>query len=699
MQYAIVHELPGRLRVRCGSRQFTPGQGNTLESWLPLRCPGVHYAVACATNGSVLVHYKIGAREEVLNALQSIELAELPEGTASGHAVIRAADNDFHWRLAKMVAGHLLMRLLLPLPLRLPVAIWRYRRHLGAGLGALWRGKLNVPVLDAVSIGLGIATGAYTAANSIMFLLHISDVLQEHTLNKTRTALTGSLALHIDRVWLLRDGQEVSISLDEVETGDLLVVRTGGLIPVDGIVERGEAEVNEAFMTGESAPAIKRKGVSVFAGTTIDNGSLVIRVTALNAETRISRIMALIDHAEDLKARIQTKAEHLADRIVPYSLLVAALTWLWTRDINRTLSVLMVDYSCALKLSTPIAVSAAMKEAVGKGIVIKGGKYLESLAEADTLVFDKTGTLTTATPTVCRVIAMEGYTEDEVLRTAACIEEHFPHSMARAIVAEASRRQLHHDEEHAEVKFIVAHGVHTTIHGIPAVVGSAHYVFEDEKVAVDATRLEEIQQQTRGLSVIYLGIGGKLAGCICLEDEIRPEAPQVISRLQQAGFTRILMLTGDSVQAAEYVAGKLGITEYRAQVMPEDKAELVRQLKKEGRKVIMIGDGVNDSPAMSCADVAVSMKDAADLAREVSDITLLDNTLESLVNLRLLAIAAMARIRGNYRFIAGFNSGLIALGSLGILSPVMSAWLHNFSTVAVCAHSTRALLPGDREEE
>lgn len=701
MEYIIRHELPGRLRLRLASgARFTGGQGATLEELLLQRLPCLQRVEACPVNGSLLLCFPPGRRGAVLDTLAAAENpAALPETPLRGSALARRLDGSFHRKLALMCLRHVVMRFIVPSWLVLPLALLRYRRYLVEGLRSLCRLRLDVPVLDAVSIGLSLYMREYRGANSIMFLLGVSDLLQQHTLQKARGALKESLALNIDHVWLLRGGTEVSVPLDDISAGDLIVVRAGSMIPVDGVVESGEAEANEAYMTGESAPAPKRPGLMAYAGTTVVTGSLVLRVQSVSSETRISRIMALIDNAEELKARVQARAEHLADRIVPYSLAAAAATWLLTRSVARAMAVLTVDYSCALKLSTPITVSSAMKEGVNRGLVIKGGKYLEALAEADTIVFDKTGTLTTAEPSVVKVIAFAPYAEDEVLRHAACIEEHFPHSMARAIVNEAARRGLRHEEQHAEVNYVVAHGVNTTLHGRPALVGSAHYVLEDEHVQATQAQLDCIREQANGYSVIYLAIGGSLAGCICLSDTLRPEAAGVVAGLRRAGISRIIMLTGDSRNAAECVARKLDIDEFRAQVLPEDKADIIRRLKEEGRRVIMVGDGVNDSPAMSVADAAISMKDSADLAREVSDITLVHNSLDSLLDLRELATAAMRRIRRNYRFITGFNSGLIGLAAMGALPPVLSAFLHNASTVGLCAMSTRPMLPRQQDGE
>lgn len=694
MQYTIIHELPGRLRVRCGMHAFRKDQIPALCAELGA-VHGVDSIDAHAANGGILIHYELGQRDSILSMLSQIETRELPVIVPTLEpGAEEKEDRSFAFKIAKALTIFFAGRFLLPVQLRFLLTLWRFREYLVAAARSLSHLRLDVPVLDGVAIGASIATGQSASARSIMLMLQISDKLQEHTQRKTKIALTDSLAVQVDQVWLLHRGQEVGVPLSDLKKGDKIVVRTGAMIPVDGVVVHGEAAVNEASMTGESTCSHKRPGVSVYAGTTIEEGGLTIKVSAVDKDTRISRIMHLIEESEELKAKIQSEAEHLADKIVPYSLLTAAVTGAVTRNTQRALSVLMVDYSCALKLSTPIAVLSAMREATAIGALVKGGRYLEAMAEADTIVFDKTGTLTTATPKVVKVVALGDYSENEVLRTAACIEEHFPHSMAQAIVQEAKRRHLKHEEFHSEVNYIVAHGVNTSIDGKRASVGSSHYIFEDEQIPLDKAERKHLEEMGEGLSCIYLAIGGQVAGCIYLEDEPREEAIEVVKQLRAAGIEHIIMLTGDSKQAAKVVSKKLGITEYRAQVLPEDKAAYIQELKDQGRRVIMVGDGVNDSPAMSCADVSVSMKNAADLAREISDITLLSNSLKSLVELRVLSQQALARIRSNYRVIIGINTGLIALGSLGLMTPFLSALLHNLSTFAVCLHSTTGLRNG-----
>ncbi len=596
-------------------------------------------------------------------------------------------------KVTRLVLTTGLVRLLLPQFLRLPLTLWRYRSYFAEGLRCLWNGRLGVPVLDALAIGSGILTRSYGTANSIMLLLKISDILQQRTLNKTRKALRKKLTRQVNRVWLLtRNGNEISVPLRQVSPGSLIVVRTGALIPVDGQVTDGEGEVNEALMTGEFMPARKSTGSHVYAGTALSNGRLIIRVEAVDEGTRITRIIDMAERADGYKSHLQTDCEHLADRIVPWSLLAAAMTWILSGRMGRASSVLMVDYSCALKLTTPIVMATAMRQAVNHGVLVKGGKYLEAVAGADTIVFDKTGTLTAPTPEVSRVLAQAPYTQNDVLRLTACIEEHFQHSMAQAIVAAAEKHHLsHRREEHGEPELIVARGIRTTVMGKPALVGSEQFLFGDEGITSEGN-IRERAAAIPGESVIWLAIDGKVAGAICLKESVRPEAAGVIHRLRQLGLSRIIMLTGDTEQTAIPVAEVLGIEEYHAGMSPEEKAELVCRLHKEGHRIILVGDGVNDSPAMSCAQAAVAMKDAADLAHDVADITLLENSLEGLIHLRLLAVAAMERIHRNYRFIALFNSTLIALGAFGIFPPLLSAWLHNLSTVGACMTSRRPLI-------
>jgi len=567
-------------------------------------------------------------------------------------------------------------------------------RYVGRGLSMLGRGRLTVDVLDGAAIGASLLQKNFESAGTVMFLLSVSGLLEDYTKARTRTALTGSLAVKVDKVWVVKDGVDTLVDLKNVQVGDLVRVRSGSMIPVDGRVMEGEAFVNESTMTGESRAVMKTAGRIVFAGTVLEEGSIVVKVHAVNSDTKIQKIVELIDRSEDLKASVQSRAEHLADSIVPFSFLGFGLTLLLTRNISRAVSILMVDYSCAIKLSTPISVISALREAADMDMTVKGGKYLEELALADTIVFDKTGTLTKAEPKLEKIIPFGGQSEREILKIAACIEEHFPHSMARAIVKAALERNINHEEEHADVQYIVAHGIATSLKGKRVVIGSKHFVIEDEKVNVSEAAQALIDEQAGAASVIYLGIGGELAGAICIGDPPREEAAEAIRRLRESGVKNVVMLTGDSLNAAERVAENLGIDTFYAQVLPEDKHRYVEQMKAEGRRVIMVGDGINDAPALATANVSVAMSDASDIARETADVTLRRENLEDLVELRLLSQKLMERIMKNYRFIVAFNTSLLLGGFLGFLSPTTSAFLHNASTMGICAKSmTRLKVP------
>jgi heavy metal translocating P-type ATPase len=541
-------------------------------------------------------------------------------------------------------------------------------------------------------VGVSVLQGNFNTASSIMFLLRLSELLEDYTRRKTRNALSQSLALNVDTVWVEKNGEQVSIPVSQLQIGDKVAVRTGSMIPVDGKVCAGEASVNQASMTGEPLPVFKKPGDSVFAGTALEEGSILVEARSLAGESRINRLVELIDQSENLKAGIQSKAERIADRIVPFSFLLALSVYGFTGNLRKALSVLLVDFSCAIKLATPISVISAMKEASAKRIMVKGGKYLEAMAEADTVVFDKTGTLTVASPAVSRVVPFAGYERDEVLRTAACLEEHFPHSVARAVVRKAQEEELHHEEEHAEVEYIVAHGIATLHRGKRVVIGSFHFVAEDEKVEITQAQIDQVDKDANGDSVIFLGINGKMAGFICITDPPREQAAEAIAALRSAGIRHVVMLTGDSDATARIVAGKLGIDSYRSQVLPEDKAAIVKSLRAKGRKVIMVGDGINDSPALAAADVSVAMKDSSDIAREVADITLLSSDLYSLVTVRQLSRKLMDRIKGNFRSIISVNTALLLLGLAEIITPNTSALLHNAFTMSVSAASMRPCL-------
>ena len=675
MHYQVIHHTPGRLRVRSGRCAFNHDQAYGIECRL-LKQKGVYSVKATPCNGGVFILYEGTSPQAIFRTLNRLRPETLCSHEPEERAEARRLARSFFLRIAGKASSFLFCKVFLPPPLRIAKAFWNYGSYLRRGMAGLGSGRLNVAVLDAVSIGVSIGTKAYGTANSIMFLLSISDLLENYTRKKTRAALAASLSMNVDRVWRVEEGGMRQVPMEQIRPGEKIRVDAGNVIPVDGTVLSGEAEVNQAAMTGESEAASKREGSVVFAGTTLETGSLVIRVDAVGDQSRINNIIALIDHSEELKARIQSRAEKLADSIVPYTLLTAGALFLFTRNISKALSVLMVDYSCAIKLATPISVISAMKEAAARKIMIKGGKFMELFAKTDTIVFDKTGTLTSACPQVTQIIPLSDCSREYILKTAACLEEHFPHSVARAVVRKALEEGLHHEEEHAEVEYIVAHGISSRLHGKKVLVGSYHFLFEDERIPLTEEQRLTIRNHARGKSNIFLAIGRRAIGMIGVSDPPRPEAAETIARLKRQGISSIIMLT-----------------EYRSQVLPEDKARFIQQLKKSGKTVCMVGDGINDSPALSCADVSVSMKDSSDIAREVADISLLSSSLAELVVLRELSCAVLEKIERNYRFIIGFNSSLILLGMFGLITPDLSAFLHNASTVYVSARSTRRCLP------
>ena len=691
MRYRIAYDEPGRLRVRFGPDAFTQEQGYGIAALL-LGRPGVREAVTCALNGSVLVCYEGEGRAEALAVLRGLRRDALPVGTAADDDQLRQVDSQFLGRLLSMAARHFLKKWFLPFPVRCAVTLWNAAGYWREGLRSLGGGRLDVAVLDAASIAGAIARREWSTAGSVMFLLGLSALLEDYTRKRTQTTLTQSLAIHVDTVWrVAEDGSEESIPMGRLTLGERIRVRSGALIPVDGTVTDGDAMVNEASMTGEPLPVHKRQGSTVYAGTVLEEGSLVIQAAALAGESRIQQIVGLIENSEALKAGAQSQAERLADAIVPFSFAGALAVGLLTRNVTRALSVLMVDYSCAIKLSTPISIISAMREASARRIMVKGGKYLEAFAEADTIVFDKTGTLTAACPRVEEVLDFTGRGEDELLRCAACIEEHFPHSMARAVTRAAEERGLNHEERHAEVEYVVAHGVATTLEGERALIGSRHFIFEDEKCVVPAEERAKFDALPPEYSQLYLAIDGVLSAVICISDPLREEAREVLSALRALGVRNAVMLTGDSPRTAAAIAEQLGMDDFRAGVLPADKAKYVAALRKEGHTVLMVGDGINDSPALSEADAGIAISDGAAIAREISDITIAADSLWELVRLRQLAMALMRRVQNNYRFVIGFNGALIGLGAAGVLPPATSAMLHNLSTLGVSLHSMSAL--------
>lgn len=692
MRYRIVSDYPGRIRVRFGGYAFDKSLESCIQKVTEanpfILSAEVHYA-----NGGLLICYKKDRRHDVISFIESLDfrtLTPLPEDTATNEI-----DNNFKKGLTKLVAVHYAKKLLLPAPLRAALAVYNGAKYILKGVSVLAEGKLTVEVLDAASITACLAQRNFKTASTIMLMLSVSSLLEEYTHARTKAVLTSSLAVKADTVWLANGNEDVLIPISKLSVGDKIRVRTGSVIPVDGEITEGEAYINESSMTGEPLAVMKSVNATVFAGTVVEEGSIVVSVRAISSDTKIQKIIELIDSSENLKAGIQSRAERLADGIVPFSFLGFGLTLLFTRNITKAVSLLMVDYSCAIKLSAPIAVISALREAADHSITVKGGKYLEAFASADTIVFDKTGTLTNAEPVLERVIPFEGRSEEEVLKIAACIEEHFPHSMARAIVKGAEERGVVHAEEHAEVNYIVAHGIATTLHGKRAVIGSRHFVCEDEGVEITDEQQTKIDEFSGASSLIYLAVGGQLAGVLCINDPPRAEAARAVSLIKKCGIENVVMLTGDSRYAAEKIARQLGITEVHAQVLPEEKHSHIERLKAQGHKVIMVGDGINDAPALAAADASVAMSDASDIAKETADITLRGVELTELAALRVLSERLMNRINSNYRFILAFNTSLLVLGFIGVITPSMSALLHNGSTIAICAKSMTPLLKSD----
>ena len=618
---------------------------------------------------------------------------------ASPELGIKQIDNKFKQDLMILTAKHFAFKMFLPSCFRVPITIFRSLKYIKKALKSLLDCKVNVDVLDGASITSCLLQRNFKTAGTVMFLLSVSGLLEDYTHARTKAVLTDSLAIKTDKVWLVTKDGDVLIPIDDLSIGDNIRVQTGKVIPIDGTVVSGDANVNESSMTGEPLPAHKQEGNSVFAGTVVEEGSLVIKVRELASNTKISKIIDLINDSENLKAGVQSHAERLADRIVPFSFLGFFAVLAFTRNITKAVSLLMVDYSCAIKLSTPIAVISAIKEAADNKITIKGGKYLEAFANADTIVFDKTGTLTNAEPTLEKVISFSEYSEDDILRIAECLEEHFPHSVANAVVIAAAQRGLSHIEEHTQVNYIVAHGISTTLHGKRAVIGSKHFVVEDENVEITQEQQEKINEKSGACSVLYLSVGGELIGVLCISDPPRKEAKKAIELLKSHGIKNVVMLTGDSFKAAKATAEMLGITEYKYQVLPEQKHGYVERLKSDGNKVIMVVDGINDTPALAAADVSVAMSDASDIARETADITITNSEITELVRIRILSELLMRRINKNYRFIIGFNSALMLSGLIGIITPSLLALLYNASTMLICAKSMSPLIDDENDSK
>lgn len=690
MKFVIKHEIKGRIRIHILQSRMTFEQADTLEYYLSNNKLVTSVKVRERLQDATISY--IGSREDIIKLLTSFKYnnVEVPDVYLQNSG--RELNREYWDKLVNKVFLYGANKIFLPNPIRECITLTKSVKYLWNGVRTLASRKIEVPVLDATAIGVSIARNNMNTAGSIMFLLGIGEILEEWTHKKSVDDLARSMSLNVGKVWLCQGEQDVLVSTSDIREGDLVRVHMGNIIPFDGTVVSGEAMVNQASLTGESIPVQKNAEGIVYAGTVLEEGELVIRVDQTNGSSRYEKIVTMIEESEKLKTSMESKASHLADKLVPYTLLGTGLTYALTRNATKALSVLMVDFSCALKLAMPISVLSAIREASLHNITVKGGKYLEAMAEADTIVFDKTGTLTKANPTVVDVVSFNGQDSDELLRIAACLEEHFPHSMAKAVVDAAAEKNLEHEEVHSEVEYIVAHGISSMIDGQKVVIGSHHFVFEDEKCTVDPEKMDTFNSLPPEYSHLYMAINNRLAAVICIEDPLREEAAAVIQSLKMAGIGKVVMMTGDSDRTAKAIAKKAGIDEYYSEVLPEDKANFVEKEKAKGRKVIMIGDGINDSPALSAADIGVSISDGAEIAREIADVTIGADNLYEIVTLKALSNSLVKRIDKNYRFIVSFNAGLIVLGVAGIIPPTMSALLHNGSTLAIGMKSMENLL-------
>ena len=690
MRFKIEHEIRGRVRLHICQKRMTCRQADQLEYFLT-KLNGVTSAKVVERNQDVVICYSDN-REEMLRAIQrfSYEKAEAPESYLQNSG--REMNGEYWEKMVNHVVLHYGKKIFLPLPVRTFLTTLKSVKYIWKGVRTLAKCRIEVPVLDATAIGVSMLRGDFSTASSVMFLLGFGEILEDWTHKKSVDDLARSMSLNVSKVWLITENSEVQVGTDEIKPGDRVRIHMGTVIPFDGIVTEGEAMVNEASLTGESMPVAKHESSYVYAGTVMEEGELTIRVKETSGSTKFEKIVTMIEETEKLKSAVESEAEHLADRLVPYTLAGTALTYALTRNVTKALSILMVDFSCALKLAMPISVLAAIREANAHHITVKGGKFLEAVAEADTSVFDKTGTLTKAQPTVVDVVSFNGDSKENLLRLAACMEEHFPHSMAKAVMDAAKERGLTHEEMHSKVEYIVAHGISTMVDGRKAIIGSHHFVFEDEKCTIPVGKEELFRNLPEEYSHLYLGIEGKLAAVICIEDPLRPEAPEVVKALRKAGFTQIVMMTGDSDRTAKAIAARVGVDKYYSEVLPEDKAKFVEEAKAQGRKVLMVGDGINDSPALSAADVGIAISDGAELAREIADITIGADDLSVMVTLKEISNGLMDKIHKNYRRIVGINGSLIALGVTGVIQPTMSALLHNTSTLLIGMDSMKSVL-------
>ena len=678
------------MRVHVCNVRMTLHRADVLEAYL-----NHHDAIEKATvyerTGDVVLYYR-GRRADAVQALSRYKFDQPELDALVTTADSRKLNQEYQERMCDLVAGHFFRKLFLPAPIRAAYTVWRSIAFVWKGVRCLLRRRLEVEVLDALSIGVSVLRGDFSTAGSVMFLLNLGSLLEEWTRKKSLDDLARSMALNVDKVWVRSQGTEVLLPLTKVQPGDEIVVRSGNMVPLDGTVIEGEAMVNQAALTGESMPVRKANGATVYAGTVVEEGECVFLAKAAGGANRYDKIVAMIEESEKLKSSTENRALELADKLVPWCLAGTVVTYALTRNVTRAISILMVDFSCALKLSMPLAVLSAMRECGTAHITVKGGKYLEALAKADTIVFDKTGTLTRATPQVVDIIPFSNSEKDDVLRLAACLEEHFPHSMANAVVRAAREQGLAHEEMHSEVEYIVAHGIASRVGGERVVIGSYHFVFEDEHCIVPADEQEKFDRMPAEYSHLYMAASGQLVGVICIADPLRPEAASVLRQLHKLGIRNAVMMTGDSYRTAEAIARQVGVDQFFAEVLPEDKANFVQKAKAEGHTVVMIGDGINDSPALSAADIGIAINSGAAIAREIADVTIKADSLEELVTLKTIANALQHRVSSNYRFVLSFNSTLIALGALGILQPAASAMLHNLSTIGISLRSMTNLI-------
>ena len=690
MKATILHESKGRIRIKADIEKMTMHQADVLEQWFE-RKSFVQQVYVHERTGCMIIYYNTD-RQTVISEISRFKWEKAEETLPAISHSTREINNEFAEKLVGKVFMKVTSMLFFPKPLRIARMCWHMRKFMGRGIRCLVRRQLKVDILDALSIGMSAARKDFGTAGAVMFLLEIGELLEDWTRKRSINDLARCMSLNVDRVWLNTENGEVLVPTSDLKPGDKIVVRLGAMVPVDGIVVEGEVSVNQASLTGESIPVVKKEGGTLYAGTVVEEGECLLEVRKVSGESRYDQITKMIENSQHLKSETESHASRLADRLVPYTFIGSGLCFILTRNVTKVLSVLMVDFSCALKLAMPLAVLSAMQEAGKHHITVKGGKFLEAVAKADTIVLDKTGTLTKACPKVESVISFEDNNEDEMLRLAACLEEHYPHSLANAVVEAAQEKNLKHDELHTKVEYLVAHGIASTIEGKKVIIGSAHFVFEDEKCIIPEGEEYKYENRPEECTHLYLAISGKLAAIICISDPIRPEAPEVFRKLKELGIKETVMLTGDSYRTAKAVAKQVGADRFKAEVLPSDKADVVKQLKEEGHIVIMVGDGINDSPALSESDAGIAISDGAAIAREVADITISARNLNELVTLRSLSMGLMKRIHFNYRFVIGFNSSLILLGILGVTSPSVSAALHNISTLGISLKSMSTIL-------